>query len=389
MAKGFDSSLTLWENNGWFDNGTSDPLIPILDGESLKRGLIINERNTMVRNSRAMFEDSLVTEESKPEGNITVIPRIADITPILYSHFQMKQTTDTGSSYLTDFVPSKYPPEFSTNEIYGNGTYGEPAGDAYSIDIWKKQADTDGSIDINTQQFKRGLCNKLTFSMESGDDLKVGAEFKFKGWGSSRETLNPGDVGAGSYSTGSITDWSHGTWNISSIYLGVDLVGDALSNINIECSNNLTEKKILGANARQTFDFGDYTVKGNFTSEWVSDIYQKVTESKLYFSISGTFHHTGTEYMIIDLPRCRAKPVESPLYKPNEFISVEVPFEAYEYQGTAPIKVTTNVPTDVIDTEFTFWDAGMGARTLSLYDFGDAGSTTRVLSEYDLADRDI
>lgn len=387
MAKGYESSITLWENDGWFDNGTSGPLIPLIDSESLKRGLVTSERNTMARNTRAILEDSLVIEEDKPEGAITIIPRLTDIVPVLYSHFQMKESSFTGSSYLTDFVPSKHAPEFSDNGIYGNGTYGDPSGDAYSLDIWKKQADTQSGW-RNTQQFKRGICNKLTFSQSAGDDFKIGADFKFKTYGSYRDTLNPTEPNAGSYSTGSITDWSHGTWSIASPSVSSAHFEGGLSEVSIECSNNLTEKKTLGAEQRQTFNFGDYTVKGQFTAEWLSDIYQEMVGYGYEFSIIGTIYHSDIEQMIIEIPNCRVKPHENPVAKPNEFIEVTVPFEAYESDGTAPIKVTTNVTNDVIDVEYDFWDAAFGARTLAEYDFADAGSTSRVLGDYDFADRD-
>ena len=57
MAKGYDSSLVIWETDGWFDTGTSDPYCPILNSEGLSRTHIVTERNSMARSTRAMLPD--------------------------------------------------------------------------------------------------------------------------------------------------------------------------------------------------------------------------------------------------------------------------------------------------------------------------------------------
>lgn len=390
MAKGYDSSLVIWSTDGWFDTGTSNPYCPLLNAEGLSRTHIVSERNSMVRSTRAMLPDSVVFEESKPEGFIEVTPRMENLAPIMMSHFQMTNQTFTGSSYIDTYVPSKFNPVFTQNDVYGSGVYGDPAGDAYSVDIWKKQADPINAGEDTVQMFQRGICNTLDFSMQTNEDFKVKADFKFKTWGTKNVTENPGDSGYGSYTTGSITDWSHGTWavditNFNPTY--PDGIPTGMSGISITCSNNITERKILGAESRQTFNFGDYTVKGEFTTEYALEDYQNMGDTS--FSIEGTIYHSDTEYMVISMPYCLVKPHEYNLKKPDELIEFSIPFEAYENNGTAPIQVTVHTDVQGLDLDFTFYDAAFGARTLSQYDFADAGSAVRTLSEYDLADRDI
>ena len=386
MAKGFDSFITIWENDGWFDNGTSDPFIPIVESESLKRNRMLKERNSMVRNTRAQLTDSVVIEESKAEGGLEIVPRMTDLSAILFSHFQMKKQTDTGSSYLDVFTPSKHHPTYSGNDNYGDGTYGEGPPDVYSVDIWKKIADNTG--EKTTQMFKRGLCDTLTFSMSQNDDFVVGADFKFKDWSMAVYNDSPGGTNAGTYTSGTITDWRHGTWAVST-NSGTHYIDSSLepfSSLTVDCSNNLTEKKTMGAGTRNTFNFGNYTVKGELTVEYETENWQELgTET---FSLVGTVYHTDTEYLTISMPHCIVKNHEHAVKKPEEFIEYSIPFEAYEKNGTAPITVNLHTPTQGLDTDFLFWDAGSTTRTLAQYDFGDAGSTTRTLSQYDFADRD-
>ncbi len=390
MAKGYDSSLVIWETDGWFDTGTSDPYCPLLNSEGLKRTHMVNDRNSMVRNTRAMLPDSVVFEESKPEGFVEIIPRMENLAPIMMSHFQMTSQVSTGSSYIDTYVPSMKSPQFSTSDAYGSGVYGDEPGDAYSVDIWKKQADPIHAGEDTVQMFQRGICNNLDFSMQANEDFTVKADFKFKTWGTKNVTSNPGDTDYGSYTTGSITDWSHGTWavdisNFNPTY--PDGIPMGMSGIKVSCSNNLTERKILGASSRPTFNFGDYTVKGNFTTEYALEDYQSMEGTS--FSIEGTIYHTDTEYMVISMPHCMVKPHEYNLKKPTEIIEFSIPFQAYENNGTAPITVTVHTDVQGLDLDFTFYDAGSTTRTLAQYDFANAGSTTRTLSEYDFADRDV
>ena len=389
MAKGYEASLTVWENDGWFDTGTSDPFLPLLESEGLIRQQIFIERNSMVRNTRSTLPDSLILEESKPQGHIEFVPRLENCSAIFMSHFQMSEQVDTGSSFIDTFVPSKTHPRFTGGDTYGDGTYGAVAGDVYSIDIVKKFPDWNRGGGENAQHFKRGLCDELSFSMAANEDFKIKADFKFKDWESLSDLANPGETGQGTYTSGTITDWSHGTWFIEAAEVG-EFSQEELSSMTIVCRNNITEKKSPGSGTRQTFSYGDYTVKGEFTSEYTFDEWQDLTASGFdaFFPIHGTIWHNDTDYMIIELPYCKVKNVEHSLVKPDEFFSNTVPFEAYENDGTAPIKITLHTTKDALP-DLLLWDAGFGARTLSQYDFGDAGSTTRTLSEYDFADRDI
>ena len=392
MAKGFDSHITIWENNGWLGSIELEPYNPIIESEGLKRNQITSERNSMVRSTRAMLPDSIVFEESKPEGHIEIIPRMENVGPILMSHFQMTTQIYTGSSYLDTYVPSKFNPGFDGGNIYGYGTYGELAGDVYSIDVWRKHTDSSFTWNegLDTQHFKRGICNNLSFKMNAGNDFLVRGEYKFKDFETLTTGSNPGDTDYANYTTGSITDWSHGTWAVTAINWDdastKDIALEGVKNLDFTCSNNLTEKKMMGSGTRQTFSFGDYTVKGNITLEYINEEYQTLGNSPV--SIVGTMWHSDTEYLAVSMPYCIIKPFDKSLVKPSSFIDVDMPFEAYENNGTAPITVTLHIGSQVVEAGFTHFDAGSTTRTLSQYDFADAGSTTRVLGSYNLADRD-
>lgn len=386
MAKGYDSHLTLYENDGWFDTGTLNPIVPVIESEGLKVGLIKNERTSMVRNTRAQLEESIVNDfEYKPEGFIEIVPRLNTLPTIFMSHFQIVNEVDTGSSYLNTYVPLKYQPQQVGNDFYGTGVYGDRVEDVYSIDI-KKNIVGDNNTGLNTQHYRRGICSKLGFSMQPNDDFKVKADYKFKSVDIIDSSSVFGDADIGSYAGGEITDWSNGTWSVSFDSGGT--IFSEVSGMEIECDNNILEKKSVGALSRQIFSYGNYTVKGGFSLEYADDNWFSTRQDDP-FSITGTIYHSGTEYLSIEMPRCFIKPFEKQMVKPDEFLDAGVNFEAYEYNGTSPITVTLNTITDLPSLDTILWDAAFGARTLSEYDFADAGSTSRTLSEYDFADRDV
>ena len=386
MAKGYESQIIIYENDGWSGSQITltDSYSPVLFSDELDAGLVTNERTSTVRNTRAHLESSFVNDdEYKPEGALGINPKLDTLPPVFRSHFQVVDYTETGSSFIHTFVPAKTPPLFSEGTLYGTGAYGVSVADVYCLDIKRKTLDSIGSSP-NIQKFNRGICDELTIKDSAGEDVTIKADFKFKDFETLTTTASFGDSELKGYTDGGFCDWSHGTWSFSTPG-GTNILDviDDISEMQIVCSNNLVEKKSPGSNKRNSFSFGNYTVKGQFTTEYKYDEwYANQSEP---FSIAGTIWRSNVDYMTVSIPRCFLKPFNKKLNNADSFIDAEVGFEAYEYDGTAPISVTLHV-----EERFrtTFWDAGFGARTLSEYDFADAGSTTRILADYNKADRD-
>ncbi len=378
--KGFNSFLTVWQDDGWHTLGTLNPFVPALDSDNLQVNRIVTERENQIRNSRSHMNDSPIYEESKAQGGFSFCPRLTELPGILYSHFQMRDYQDTGSSHRNEFTPSKQNPLWSTGQLYGTGTYGSPPGDVFSMSMAKKYFPTD-AYDTNTVFFERGVCDKISFEFNANEDFKVNTHFQFKGsvedyW---EGTISETDVG--SYSTGSFLQWFEGTFSGG-------LTGEDIKSLMINCSNNLLEKKTVGKGGREFFEFGNYTVEGSFDT-WIEDLgwYEKLNGGA-GFSIHGTLFQDATNYMTISMPNCKVMPHETAFASANEEIVSKVIFKAYDKNGTAPIKIGVMTTNFVDLDETTVYDAGLGARTVGNFDLGDAALGARVLGDYDLADRD-
>lgn len=391
MAKGYESHLTIYKNDGWYGTGTSNPFVPTIESESIQAGRVKIERNSMIRTSRAHLPESVVnTGEYKPEGDLEILPIFQDMHGVFMSHFQIRNFLETGSSYIGTYVPLMYPPAYSGQNIFGEGTYGAVANDVYSIDIKRSFIPDSATGQYNVQHFQRGVCNTLTFKNASNDELKIKAGYKFKGVQFLNGTTFFGGTDIGSYTSGTFTDWRHGTWSFKMISGGGTTSYDNITSVEVNCSNNLLEKKTIGYLNRQFFSFGNYTVKGNIALEYVNDrFFDDWQDEGVYAQITGNFYQSDTNYLTLTMPYCLLKPFEKNLNNAQEFVDANVSFEAYEYGGASPITVVLHSGTQLAFDTVTYWDAAYGARTLAEYDFADAGYGARVLGEYDFADRDL
>src|SRR5690606_5231071 len=93
-----------------------------------------------------------------------------------------------------------------------------------------------------------------------------------------------------------------------------------------------------------------------------------------------TLYHSASDRVIIEMPKCRRLPFDFNNPGGDKPWQGQVPFEAFESNGTFPIRVT--VDTDHLIGYFTmFGDASYGARGTGFATY-NAGTGTRNLGDY-------
>ena len=389
MSRGYESHISVWEDYSWRGTAHTNPLPLHVDSESFQIGKEIKNLANLTRDGRVSKVESQVGGPVKPFGNLTYQPRAEDAAALLFSHFQMGTISGTGP-YTYTFVPSKGNPTYTNNSIRGTGAYGSTAKDVYSVSFLKKYFDTSQNGGTNSQFFEHGICDNLTFDIPNSDDFQLSADYKFRDVITGTAISgNPGDTGYGTYATGPAWQWFEGTVLVEGQTFD-------LETIKWTGKNNLVEKNIMGRRDPDWFAFGDYMTDGQFTMDFPKDGFLQIgsmlgTKS---FSIVGTLFKSATEFLAFSLPHCIRKPFDVVIQ--NE-IDVEIPFSAYEKDGTSPVTVTLVTNGTVLVPGDLFWDAGTSFtnsnRTLGDYALVDGGTSftnaNRTLIDYTLADRDL
>lgn len=390
MSQKHEAHITVWEDYSWRGTAQTNPHALYVDSESFSVGKEIKDLQNLSRDGRVSKLESQVGNAIKPNGKFTFQPRDDDLANILFSHYQMGTRTGSGP-YTYTLVPSKGNPTYTNNSIRGEGLYGEGTGDVYSSSFMKKYFDTNENGGTNSIFFRHGICDKLSYNITSSEDLKVSCDYKFRDVVvGTAYSLNPGDVGEGSYSTQSAWEWFEGT-----VLVGGDSL--SLKSIEWEGNNNLTEKSVMSRRDPDWFAFGDYTTEGNFNLDFPKDGMLQIGSmiGTKVFSIVGTLFKTGTEFLAFDMPYCTRRPFDVAI--DGKRVESNIPFKAFEKDGTSPVTITLISNTSVVTPPDLFWDAGTtfqdASRTLGDYGIVDGGTSftnvSRTLSDYTFADRDL
>lgn len=385
MSKRYEGYISLFEDRSWRTGAvySGNPLW--IDSESFDTGKeIINNKN-LTRAGRVNNGSSMVSGVTKPSAQFTYQPRNGDITPVLFSHFQMgTQLSDETNPGTYVFVPSRHPPTYSGNAIYAHtfGDYDTVAGDIFSVSFVKKYFNTSLIGGTNSIEFNHGICDKLTMNLAVGEDLTFDCEYKFRDVVETAiAPYNPPDSIMGTYDPAPPFQWFHGTVLIDGVQLD-------LERISITGNNNLVERIEVWRDGPENFAFRDYEVTGQFTYDFPKDGMDQIGSMFALrpFAISGTITQ-GSAVIVVNMPRCVRQPFNVSMT--NERVSATIPFLALESGGVSPITVTviTNIPSEFV-ADYLF-DALSGARTFSEFDVYDAADGARTISEYAFYDRDL
>ena len=390
MSQKYEAHISVWEDFSWRGTTHLNPIPLWVDSESLSVNKNIRDLQNLSRDGRVSKVQSQVGADQTPAGNVTFQPRDTDCAAVLFSHFQMGTVTGT-TPYTYTIVPSKDNPTYTNNWIRGTGGYGENSGDVYSVSFLKKYFDTEENGGTNSIYFAHGICDKINFEINANADFILGCEYKFRDViVGTTVSANPGGTDAGYYSDKGAWEWFEGTVLVEGESL-------ALETITWECSNNLTQKSVVGRSDPDWFAFGAHTTEGEFSLDFPRDGMLQIGSmiGTKPFSIVGTLFKTGTQFLAFDMPYCVRKPFEVSLN--NSRVVSTIPFIALEKDGTSPITLTLATGTVVDFFADIFWDAGTtfyaSSRTLGDYSIVDGGTTffasSRTLADYGIADRDL
>jgi hypothetical protein len=212
------------------------------------------------------------------------------------------------------------------------------------VSVLKKVIDTNTSYGgTNAVFYKHGVCHKLDFSLQTGDDAKAHASFKFRDldYGTA-VSANPNSAEVGSYAT---------TPSFVSTGASVTIAGTQvdISSFTLSSEQAVQEFTRVGRQAPENYNFSSYTAKGVFTFDLPLDAMKEVGYmfGSQTFSFLATVANSASDRVIFDLPNCRRLPFDFNAQSGDASVKGQIPFEAFETNGTYPMRVT-------VDTGYSF-----------------------------------
>lgn len=357
--------------NGWRGEGSTTPQHLLLKSDSLGYGVAYRKNENLITDNRVRGTEAILLDPQKPEGQISFLPTPESFTHVLNSHFQKvnNETFDLDGDQFK-YVPEKGRISWAGGMDYGEGGFGEPAGDAFSVEFLRVYDDS------QVIAFNHGVCDKLALKVNANGVLNVVADYKFKTAGTITST--PAWDGEDQSNLSPYSSFN-GTFSVAGNSI-------PLESLNIESKNNMLEKMTIGRETRDSFAFGDYEVTGDFSLDFPDDGLSFLTDAleTNVGTIEGTFYNASNDFLAITMNNVVYKPNDTKL---NNVRNHTVPFESFTNNDTSPIIITLRIP----PTPSTLYnlDAGTVSRTLSQYFQYDAGTVARTLSEYRVYDRDL
>lgn len=371
---GFEGFISIFEDDLYDGSTFTSPQALHVDQENLSLGKYIEYRNESVGSGRVGLATHLVYKEKKPKGGFTYQFRSGDINKVLLCHFQ-NGTYDGTSRY--SFYPRTNPLDFNNQGSLPNQAYGRVIAKPYTVSILKKLFDTTSNGGTNSFFFKHGICDKLGFRLNSGDDAKAEANFVFRDldYGTAVSAVPGSDGTVGSYATTpSFQYWS--------ATVTMDGAAFEISAFDIASDQSIQEYSKVGRQDPEAYQFSGYSLRGNFAFDLPYDSLKQVGSmfGGLPFAFVATLYNGTTDRVMIEMPYCKRLPFDFNTGGGDKPLTGRVPFQAFENAGTYPIKIT-------VDTEYTFpglliLDGVLGARTLASMDEYDASLGARTLSSY-------
>jgi hypothetical protein len=288
--------------------------------------------------------EAVIYKAAKPSGGFTYDFRSSDILKVLMAHYQLGTAAATSSPFKYHFYPKKNPLTWETTGTFCKGTYGRANGRPYSVSVLKKVIDTSSAYGgTNAVFYKHGICDKLSFSLQTGDDAKASASFKFRDldYGTA-VSANPNSSEVGSYAT---------TPSFVSTGASVTIAGTSvdISSFQLESSQAAQEFTRVGRQAPENYNFSSYSARGVFTFDLPLDAMKEVGSmfGSQTFSFLATVANSTSDRVIFDMPNCRRLPFDFNAQSGDASVKGQIPFEAFETNGTYPMRVT-------VDTTYSF-----------------------------------
>lgn len=378
MPSFFEGFLSVFEDDWLGGTSFNFPQVLHADSETLTLNKNIQEKAVQVSDSRVSKSDSLIYRETKPEGEITYQFRSADIVKTLYSHFQLA-TFEGSNPYRYGFYPKPRPLNWELRGTFTQGAYSvNTDGQPYTVSVLKKMYDTTQNGGTNAFFFKHGVCNRLRFDVRNSEDAKAIAAFKFTEVDAGTPvSANPPQAAVGTYAT---------TRSFYSWVATVSVGGQALdvSGFSIDSDQNFQEFTRVGKLQPENYQLSSYRLSGQFELDLPQDSFSYVASmfSGQTFSFMATLRNGTNDQVVFDLPHCKRMPFD---YRqtPNQSLRAAIPFNAYESNGTYPIKVTVFTDYNFGAANVLYLDAWLGTRHVPDFELYDATLGTRDLGLYE------
>lgn len=374
---GYEGWISIFEDDWIGGAAHTDPQALCVDKESLTFDKAIDYRNQSVGLGRVGLADHLVFKEKKPKGAISFQFRNSELNKVLLAHFQNGTTNGTRYS----FYPRTNPLDYSFLGTHPNHAYGEVEAQPYTVSVLKKLYNTSQNGGTNSFFFKHGVCDKLGFQVQVGQDAKAQANFVFRDVDTGTAVSdNPNSTSVGSYATTSPFQF----WSATVLLGGASF---EVTSFDIQSDQGVQEYSRVGRQDPENYQFGGYTCKGNFGFDLPYDALKHVGSmfGGQPFSFVATLYNNSNEQVVFDLPYCKRLPFDYQFPDGVSPMSGRIPFQAFESNGIYPIKVTVDTSYNLLS--LTHLDAILGTRTVASMDVYDAGTGARTLSSFTILTR--
>lgn len=333
MARGYDGWLAIYEDDRHYGTVFSNPQPLFLDSESLDIKRDVRRRQPQMGMTRLPGTSLQLGLATKPAGGFSYSFRSDDCLKVLYSHFQNGSTSD-GTTYT-----------FSAKGSNLDYSVSRPL---YTVSA-KKRLSQWGTGYTNYVFFKHGVCESLSFGIDSQSEAQLSPSFRFTSYTIGETAENPGTA-FGTYSPLSpFHPW------VGTIYLDGTRC-DYLTAVQFTSSQEIQEVTHVGTLSPDLFKTTGYKVTGSLKFDipkgGLAHLGSMISMSN--FQISGTLFNSATDFFTFNMPACRRIPFEVHNPKGRDTLSATVPFEAFSpATGTAPLTITVKTAYDFAASFYT------------------------------------
>jgi hypothetical protein len=347
------------------------------DAETLAISKEIHFQDSWVGNSHVQHLSSPILKAAKPQGDITFQFRSDDCPKFLFAHFQCGSLMATASPWRYAFYPRTNPLDYSYRGTSPNQAYGYTVAKPYTVSVTKKLFNTGSYGGTNSFIFKNGIVDKLAFQLTNTSDAELKSHLFFRDFDAGTAIPNnPGDGTVGTYSTNPSFEFWAGT-------VTMDGASFEISSLAFESSHQAQERSQVGRQAPESYQFSDYSLRGAFGFDLPQDALKQVGSmfTAGTFSLTATLYNGTADRVCIEMPCCVREPFEYNFRRGDTPQSGQIPFRAFENNGTYPIKITVDT-TSALSSLVFFGDALLGARSIPSSNWYDASAVARTLSSF-------
>ena len=349
MAQGYEGWIGFAEQySGWAVEAHL-PLRNFLEPESetLDLGINENRRENKIRGRRHVRLGDVSNDIASPSGQVVIQPRTDEMAALLMSHCQARHPAGSlwgGTEFngTITFAPTAESPDFvgSAWGSYDPTTHNFIQGDVYPLRMFKTFGSVDETAAHAAISIPHGYVDQLEWSVTWETDLMVTPTFNFRG-------TNPSEKMLGTIATVAVNAVSPYSLRFSGWNATITIDGTANSSLDIE-EWGLTQTA-GGAGAGRIGAYGPARFPFTSTPSDTGNMAMEFKTAKwMRRNLSGTgtfaftirFQNNTTEWIQIDQPHCRFKPLTPQIGGADSRIDTNFDYEAFGSAGT-PSTITT------------------------------------------------